>query len=175
MAIPSDAKFDPSIVFSQTRELTYRRDQVVPGALGLLYFEEHQWEEANSSFPEADEETTERILASEQSYPALEYLEAVPMGEGRLILPSDDSEDLEVMLFEFQEVKDAVVLGVQSVGVDGHEDFRELADLIARILRRPQEWLKRRHRRRCPIKMWDLSSAGERCPVFRRRRHGRCQ
>jgi hypothetical protein len=141
--------------------LIVTRDQLEPNSIGLLFLQEWEWREASERYEEADQSTIERLADLIEEEP-LEFLDAVPGREGRLILPSDASAELSLTLFHFSEDQGEILLDSGSISLEGVEPFG-LGGRMEQILRAPRDWLNLRRRRDCRPKAEDLACRLERC------------
>jgi hypothetical protein len=139
--------------------LTFRRTEAKPGEMGFLAYSMGEWLEIAAQIPEGGDEVIRRFL--QQGEP--EFTEVLPSRERHIALPNDVAGNPEIILFEFSQLGDELVLETRSMFVESGLDQNELISLIVRVLSSPHEWLKRRRQRDCTPKLRDLTCNNTRC------------
>lgn len=152
------ASVDPSVARRMLDPFIYRRYDPVVGALGVLQFERYEFADIVQRIPEADD-----LIPNSLEVLPLEALDAIRGDDGYLVLPTDTSDTPEVMLFEFANMGDDVVLDAVAAPFAHPDGLDQLIGGLSNILESPRRWMRRRRRRRCRPRAKDLLCNSDHC------------
>jgi hypothetical protein len=148
---------DPSVARRVLDPFIYRPSDSVVGALGVLRFVSYEFEEIVQRIPEGDD-----LIPNSLEVLPLEALDAIRGDDGYLVLPTDTSDTPEVMLFEFANMGDDVVLDAVATPF-APDGLDQLIGGLSNILGSPRRWMRRRRRRRCRPRANDLLCKSDHC------------